>query len=69
MNIIFRKKKMCGVILYNQNQLQCKLRNDSQLGGDVNTVFVEILNLSPIQVLYYQWIYLYISISVFKYIQ
>ena len=42
--INFRKNKNCGgVSLYIQNQLQYKLRNDLQLGGDVNTVFVELL--------------------------
>ena len=45
--INFRKKKKGGgVRLYIQNQLQYKLRNDLQLGGDVNSVFVEILKSS-----------------------
>ena len=47
MEIHFRKKKKGGgVSLYIQNQLQYKLRNDLQLGGDVNSVFVEILKSS-----------------------
>ena len=47
MEINFRKKKRSGgVSLYIQNQLQYKLRNDLQLGGDVNSVFVEILKSS-----------------------
>ena len=41
-----KKKKGGGVSLYIQNQLQYKLRNDLQLGGDVNSVFVEILKSS-----------------------
>ena len=42
--IHFRKKnKGGGVSLYIQNQLQYKLRNDLQLGGDVNSVSVELL--------------------------
>ena len=45
--INFRKKKKGGgVSLYIHNQLQYKLRNDLQLGGDVNSVFVEILKSS-----------------------
>ena len=42
-DINFRKKKKGGgVSLYIPNQLQYKLRNDLQLEGDVNSVFVEI---------------------------
>ena len=41
-----KKKKDGGVSFYIQNQLQYKLRNDLQLGRDVNSVFVEILNKS-----------------------
>ena len=45
--INFRKKKEGGGVILNiQNQLQYKLRNDLQLGGDVNSVFVEILKSS-----------------------
>ena len=45
--IHFRKKKNGGgASLYIQNQLQYKLRNDLQLGGDVNSVFVEIFKSS-----------------------
>ena len=47
MEIHFRKnKKGGGVSLYIQNQLQYKLQNDLKLGGDVNSVFVEILKSS-----------------------
>ena len=47
MEIHFRnKKKGGGVSLYIQKQLQYKLRNDLQLGGNVNSVFVEIFKSS-----------------------
>ena len=47
MEIHFRKKKNgSGVSLYIQIQLQYKIRNDVHLGGDVNSVFVEILKSS-----------------------
>ena len=47
MKINFRKKKKGGGFsLYIQNQFQYKLRNEVQLGGDVNSVFVKILKFS-----------------------
>ena len=48
--INFRKnKKGGGVSLYIQNQLQYKLRNDLQLGGDVNLYLLKYLHLLQIQ--------------------
>ena len=40
------KKRGGGVSMYINNILQYKLRNDLQLGGDVNSVFIEILKTS-----------------------
>ena len=40
------KKRGGGVSMYINNILQYKLRKDLQLGGDVNSVFIEILKTS-----------------------